>query len=455
MVLLFVFLSWFGCRSDLPVEEILPACGNGIVEPDEQCDDGADNSDSRADACRTQCRVAQCGDGVVDSAEACDDGNLWGGDGCGLTCGLEEGALDTEPNDSWDAAQDLGLGEVTGSLSGGDVDCYAFDVAECHTIAVSETGDCSVPLRLSLHAPDGSMVAVSGMDASGCAAIDPVEEPGARFASEGQWAVCAAALLDREVMSYTLSVQSGESIDFELPLSDSQDFDGDGLIDECDGDRDGDGLDNAEDNCPDIPNGPSNISPTVDSAGFVRHWMTLGPFDGEQSAKTCLPTDVERLGDDASAEPVYGDVVDGRTWQLFISDSAHVNFIDEYATVDAPREVYAITWVHTPQARDVTLGLGPDDGARVWLNGEVVQEVASCQGVVVDKFTEEVTLDEGWNRLLVKVYDQGGGWGTYLRFLEEGLPVTGLELSLSSSGAWDFDQTDSDGDGIGDVCDDD
>jgi len=28
-------------------------------------------------------------------------------------------------------------------------------------------------------------------------------------------------------------------------------------------------------------------------------------------------------------------------------------------------------------------------------------------------------------------------------------------VSLSSDGAWGFDQTDSDGDGIGDACDDD
>ncbi len=49
-------------------------CGNGEVEGLEECDDGAENSDSRPDACRTDCRQARCGDGVVDSGEPCDDG---------------------------------------------------------------------------------------------------------------------------------------------------------------------------------------------------------------------------------------------------------------------------------------------------------------------------------------------------------------------------------------------
>ncbi|MGD8863842.1 MAG: MYXO-CTERM sorting domain-containing protein [Myxococcales bacterium] len=50
-------------------------CGNGLLEPGEQCDAGLDNDDAAADACRTDCREATCGDGVVDSGEDCDDGD--------------------------------------------------------------------------------------------------------------------------------------------------------------------------------------------------------------------------------------------------------------------------------------------------------------------------------------------------------------------------------------------
>lgn len=51
-------------------------CGNGILEPGEECDNGAENDDFAADACRTNCKEPSCGDGVVDSDEECDYGEL-------------------------------------------------------------------------------------------------------------------------------------------------------------------------------------------------------------------------------------------------------------------------------------------------------------------------------------------------------------------------------------------
>lgn len=47
-------------------------CGDGVLDVGEQCDDGARNNDVRADACRSSCRAARCGDGVVDRGESCD-----------------------------------------------------------------------------------------------------------------------------------------------------------------------------------------------------------------------------------------------------------------------------------------------------------------------------------------------------------------------------------------------
>lgn len=454
-----MLLLWIiaGCSNEpeIPEEEpvVLAACGNGVLEPDEQCDQGTENSDTSPDSCRTNCRTPSCGDGVADAEEGCDDGNLLGGDGCSPTCTAESGSGESEPNDSWATAQSLTGEWVTGSLPSGDIDCFSIEAAECSTVAAQTDGACNAPLVLALHAPDGTQVASSGFNERGCAILDPVEEPGARFVSVGDWAVCATTLMDEEVGSYSLRLWSDSSEAFNLPVSDSSDMDGDGLIDDCDSDRDGDGVLNMDDNCPNVPNGPSNPTPTVDESGFVRHWLALGPFVGHSSESSCLPTTVERLGVDAEAVPVLGEEVEGVFWRTYLSGAAHIDLVKDFATVDAPREVYLASWVFSETTRNVTLGHGPDDGARVWLNGEVVQEVSGCQGVVVDKYTEEVTLETGWNRLLVKVYDQGGGWGTYLRFLDEEEPITGLELSLSGEQSWAFDQTDSDGDGVGDACD--
>jgi cysteine-rich repeat protein len=66
--------------------EASPVCGNELLESGEECDDGAANSDTVPDACRTDCRRAHCGDAVVDTGEACDDGNTSETDGCLNDC---------------------------------------------------------------------------------------------------------------------------------------------------------------------------------------------------------------------------------------------------------------------------------------------------------------------------------------------------------------------------------
>jgi len=60
------------------------ACGDGLKQADESCDDG--NRDE-GDECTNVCDVARCGDGIVRlGVETCDDGNDNGGDGCENDC---------------------------------------------------------------------------------------------------------------------------------------------------------------------------------------------------------------------------------------------------------------------------------------------------------------------------------------------------------------------------------
>ncbi|MCY1000700.1 fibro-slime domain-containing protein [Myxococcus sp. MISCRS1] len=65
-------------------------CGNGTVDPGEQCDDGV--NDGGYGQCAAGCIFGpRCGDGVVQlsSGEQCDDGNLNSQDGCSAYCQLE------------------------------------------------------------------------------------------------------------------------------------------------------------------------------------------------------------------------------------------------------------------------------------------------------------------------------------------------------------------------------
>jgi len=77
-------------------------CGDGVLDPGEQCDDGGMLQE---DGCSAICRLESgwacegapsvctrvCGNGLIDEAEQCDDGNLNWDDGCTPDCYVEEG----------------------------------------------------------------------------------------------------------------------------------------------------------------------------------------------------------------------------------------------------------------------------------------------------------------------------------------------------------------------------
>jgi cysteine-rich repeat protein len=89
--------SSFGSVSAKVLSLCLPGvaqCGDGVRHEEcEECDDGAANSDSAPDACRTDCSLPRCGDRTIDGGEQCDDGNLRNCDGCKVSCVSEPGLV--------------------------------------------------------------------------------------------------------------------------------------------------------------------------------------------------------------------------------------------------------------------------------------------------------------------------------------------------------------------------
>lgn len=73
-----------GPRVDVGADEI--TCGDGVMNPGEECDDG---NAIDGDGCDSNCTFTACGNGIVTAGEACDDGNLVDGDCCGVACQLE------------------------------------------------------------------------------------------------------------------------------------------------------------------------------------------------------------------------------------------------------------------------------------------------------------------------------------------------------------------------------
>lgn len=84
-------VSGDGCSATCKIERGVD-CGDGVLNREtEQCDNGQNNSDAPGQ-CRENCLLPYCGDAIIDYNEECDDGNNLDGDGCSLTCEIEQGA---------------------------------------------------------------------------------------------------------------------------------------------------------------------------------------------------------------------------------------------------------------------------------------------------------------------------------------------------------------------------
>lgn len=436
-LILLALLSGCSEKTEVPPKEafVVPGCGDGVLDPDEACDDGEGNSDVAADACRSSCLLPACGDGVVDAGEACDDGENWGGDGCNASCQVESGALEVEPNDRWDAPNDLGL-TVSGALPAGDQDCFALAVPACGAVRATQEGSCSRNVSLFLHDPEGALVAVGAPGADGCAVLDPAEQPAARWISEGKWSLCVEGSLGTEVRDYQLLLETPDPTSLGAPAI-GGDIDDDQIPDSCDADQDGDGVANGDDTCPTVSNGPDTPPLQLSANGFVTDWLAIGPFTTGTTTGDCRPSLDTFVGEDRPVSARLGDTVDTFSWTAHLLSVEAFDLLPSYGSVAAPREAYALVYLYSASDRSLTLSVGADDGVFAWWNGIQVLDVSSCQGVNVDQFKAEVAVGTGWNSLLLKIRDQGGGWGLAARFLDAtGAVVTDLEPSLEPDASW-------------------
>lgn len=80
----------FGETCAMCPSECCPACGDGKIDPGEECDDG---NNTAGDGCGTGCddedEQATCGNGFLEAGEECDDGNSTTSDGCSAACVIE------------------------------------------------------------------------------------------------------------------------------------------------------------------------------------------------------------------------------------------------------------------------------------------------------------------------------------------------------------------------------
>ncbi len=144
--------------------------------------------------------------------------------------------------------------------------------------------------------------------------------------------------------------------------------------------------------------------------GIIRSWLVSGPYPFDEGLDGVHPPETEAYTG---------------SWQKIKTDpEGYLNFIsvfsqDKDAAVDMIGMAYASTEIISPDDRDLTLTLGSNDGAKIWLNGEVIYNEHVGRSAIADQVFLKVHLKKGSNTLLAKVENLGANWGLYMRIVDK------------------------------------
>ena len=179
---------------------------------------------------------------------------------------------------------------------------------------------------------------------------------------------------------------------------------------------------------------------------FLTRWMILGPLP--VSSKPGLSPDRETLKK-AFDDDMLTTVAVNKKKSIPPVEFAGTKFSWKYVesksdTVQLNKilgdtnyvVVYALAEITVDEPATILIGLGSDDGVRMWLNGKEVHNNYIDRGLAVDDDIFEISLNKGSNQLLIKVLNGMYDYGFTIRPVS-GSAVSDLLLRSASTGNFD------------------
>jgi len=161
------------------------------------------------------------------------------------------------------------------------------------------------------------------------------------------------------------------------------------------------------------------------------HPKAVAELDARMAALRAIDVDEELPGMDD--EPV--------TWRRYermltpdddLTSEFFVSFPDVHGAEVHQTTAYAVTFLDAPDERDASLAIGSDDGCVVWLNGAEVLRVARGRPYQAKEDRVPVRLRAGINTLVVRIDQQGGGWGFGVHVeTPDGRPMPDARVTLT------------------------
>jgi len=161
---------------------------------------------------------------------------------------------------------------------------------------------------------------------------------------------------------------------------------------------------------------------------YIPEWYMAGPFDNPRKS------DAERFGIDKVYPPEKNIDLgttyvgkDGQTFSWQKVDGSPGGYGMRLWELFDPFEfiiTYALTYIHSPDDREVVLMFSSDDGSKVFLNDEEIYRFLAVNIARPDQFEVKLQLKKGWNKLLIKLENNFGGYAFYARIPDPDLMIS-------------------------------
>ncbi len=168
----------------------------------------------------------------------------------------------------------------------------------------------------------------------------------------------------------------------------------------------------------------------AESLGLVRHYWVIGPFDNERGRGFKTDFGPEKKLD---LDTGYTGKERGVAWrELPVTEPLGYLDLDAVLRPHDQCAAYAVAFVRSAEAGAAAVRLGSDEAVRVWWNGKEVLTRDVRRRMQFDQDVVGVTLNAGWNVLLIKVHDQTGEWGLRARLTAaDGSPLAGVAFATT------------------------
>jgi hypothetical protein len=208
---------------------------------------------------------------------------------------------------------------------------------------------------------------------------------------------------------------------------------------------------------------------SVGTEGYIRDWLVCGPFPstGGRTDTVKAGWNIDYLtptGGELKTVPQVGRAYQAEfkedeqafwenatidiPWRNYVSPEDFIDLGKVFIRADvrgldfAPVQFitgYAATMLVSDKEQDVRISIGSDDGYKMYLNHQLIKANRVYRGAEKDQEKIDAHLVKGKNLLLLKIDQDIGGYGFYLRVLDKAdkpivLPVANKPEAIDSQG---------------------